>query len=506
MGTEFAAGDATGRSRAPRRRRPVLALGLLVAAGAVVAIVLATRAPAPPVTAGNAAGAGGAATVQRRDLVETDTESGTLSYADPQTVYDRLSGTITWLPAVGRAIRRGQVLFEVDNEPVVLLYGLTPAYRQLSSADSTGPDIRQLNSNLIALGYGEYGVVADDSWQTATTDAVEALQNKLGERETGKFALGRVVFLPGEQLVNAVVGTVGSPTARDRPSASTEFVGLITSTATTTTTTGSGKRHRRKRRRGRKRHRGKTRNGKARTGAASWTASGGSSSGSGSKSSSGAAASGSAGSTSKGSSSGGSDSGGSGSEGSGSGGSGPAGTAILQTSSTHLIATVDLAASSQSEAAVGSQVSVEMPNGTSVGGTITAVSPIAQTSSNNGGSGGLGAGGGSSGGGAGGGGSGGGGSSSSATVPLTISLDEHVKGGGLDQAAVSVGFAQARARNVLSVPVTSLLATSGGGYAVREAMTPHRLIPVTTGLFAAGFVQISGPGVYPGLQVTDSQG
>ena len=496
MGTEFAAGDATGRSRAPRRRRQVLALGLLVAAGAVVAIVLATHAPAPPVTAGNSAGAGGAATVQRRDLVETDTESGTLSYADPQTVYDRLSGTITWLPAVGRAIRRGQVLFEVDNEPVVLLYGLTPAYRQLSSADSTGPDIRQLNSNLIALGYGEHGVVADDSWQTATTDAVEALQNKLGEKETGKFALGWVVFLPGEQLVNAVVGTVGSPTARDRPSATTEFVGLITSTATTTTTTGSGKRHRRKRRRGRKRHRGKTRNGKARTGAASGTASGGSNSGSGSKSSSAAAASGSGDSASKGSSAGGS----------GSGASSPAGAAILQTSSTQLIATVDLAASSQSEAAVGSQVSVEMPNGTSVGGTITAVSPIAQTSSNNGGSGGLGGGGGSSGGGAGGGGSGGGGSSSSATVPVTISLDEQVKGGGLDQAAVSVGFAQARARNILSVPVTSLLATSGGGYAVQEAMTPHRLIPVTTGLFAAGFVQISGPGVYPGLQVTDSQG
>jgi hypothetical protein len=32
------------------------------------------------------------------------------------------------------------------------------------------------------------------------------------------------------------------------------------------------------------------------------------------------------------------------------------------------------------------------------------------------------------------------------------------------------------------------------------------LIPVTTGLFAAGDVEISGPGIYPGLAVTDSQG
>ena len=89
---------------------------------------------------------------------------------------------------------------------------------------------------------------------------------------------------------------------------------------------------------------------------------------------------------------------------------------------------------------------------------------------------------------------------------MTISLSGHPSGGGLDQASVSVNFAQAKASNVLSVPVTALLATQGGGYAVQEAASPHHLIPVTPGLFAAGYVQISGPGIYPGLQVTDSQG
>lgn len=43
----------------------------------------------------------GATTVQRRNLAETDTESGTLSYARSNTNYNRLSGTVTWLPAVG---------------------------------------------------------------------------------------------------------------------------------------------------------------------------------------------------------------------------------------------------------------------------------------------------------------------------------------------------------------------------------------------------------------------
>ena len=84
-----------------------------------------------------------------------------------------------------------------------------------------------------------------------------------------------------------------------------------------------------------------------------------------------------------------------------------------------------------------------------------------------------------------------------------LALVEHH---GLDQAAVSVNFAEQRANHVLSVPVTALLATGGGNYAVQEAGAPRRLIPVTTGLFAAGYVQISGAGIYPGLQVTDSQG
>ena len=72
--------------------------------------------------------------------------------------------------------------------------------------------------------------------------------------------------------------------------------------------------------------------------------------------------------------------------------------------------------------------------------------------------------------------------------------------------AVSVNFVEDKASNVLSVPVTALLATGGGNYAVQAAAAPHQLIPVTTGLFAAGYVEVSGSGIYPGLEVTDSQG
>ena len=154
--------------------------------------------------------------------------------------------------------------------------------------------------------------------------------------------------------------------------------------------------------------------------------------------------------------------------------------------------TVDLSASSQSEAVLGEHVTVEMPDGSYVDGVITGVSPVAQSSSSSG-TGAAASGSGSS-------------SSSSATIPVTVALSGRHTGAGLDDASVSVNFAEAVANNVLSVPVTALLATSGGNYAVQEAAAPHKLVPVTTGLFAAGYVQISGPGIYSGLQVTDSQG
>jgi hypothetical protein len=155
--------------------------------------------------------------------------------------------------------------------------------------------------------------------------------------------------------------------------------------------------------------------------------------------------------------------------------------------------TVSLDATKQSEAVVGEAVSVQLPSGGTVGGRITQVSPIAQTASSSSSS--------SSGG-------GGGGSSSapSATIPVTIKILGRHRVAGLDQAAVSVNFEQQVENHVLSVPVTALLATAGGGYALQEAGTPHRLIPVTPGLFAAGYVQVSGSGIYSGLQVTDSQG
>ena len=504
------------------------ALTLVVAIGVVIAVVLSTSSPSPS-RAASGPTVTGAATVRRRNLVSTDTEAGTLSYSGAQTVYDRLSGTVTWLPSVGDLIKPGGTLFRVDGAPVILLDGSTPAYRTLSAADADGADITELNRNLVKLGFDPDGLVIDDIWQPATTTGVELLQESLGETATGILTVGQVVFLPGAQLISTVDGTVGAGSgsgtaSTDGPAAAPapEFVGLrtgasttstppttttpTTTGSTTTTTTSTPSTSSPTHKPGKRSPQPATGNRQTlaaleallRAEAAQLRAEtaqlnadrAASKPGKGSKPKSSSPKSSSTPSGTSGS-------------GSGGGSGGVSGTAILQTTSTHLVVTVDLSASSQSEAKTGERVTVELPAGNTVNGRITAVSPIAQSSSGSGNGNSSGSGGGSgNGNGTGNGGSGG----SSSTIPVTIRLSGHHTGAGLDQAAVSVNFAQQKARNVLSVPVTALVATSGASYDVQTAATPHQLIPVTTGLFAAGYVQISGPGVYAGLQVTDSQG
>jgi hypothetical protein len=511
-------------------RRRVGAGLALVAVVAVVLVVVLSNNSASAGSSNNSAlsNSPGVTTVQRRDLVETDTESGTLSYASPQTVYNNLSGTITWLPRVGQLIKPGQTLYKVSNVPVMLMNGSTPAYRALSAADTPGPDILELNRNLISLGFNPDGIVAEDTWQSATTAGVDVLQAYLGQTETGSLALGQVVFLPGPQLVSTLNETVGadpggptsaaSLTDTTAPPARPEFVDLKTGTtptaATTTptptrTTPGPAQQPGGRRPpaacpkpRGSRKPRQKCSSASAlqaliallraeiaelnAPGSARPGASHSGSPGSHSGSPAGHSGSGHPSSPSGGGSPG---AGGTGSSPSGGGGGGGGGAAVLRTTSTQLVVTVDLDASKQSEARVGEKVTVEMPAGNVVGGTISAVSSVATSSS-----------------GSGGGGSGGGSGGSSSSIPVTITLTHTPKGRGLDQAAVSVNFAQAQAKNVLSVPVTALLAVPGGGYSVQEAAAPHKLLRVTTGLFAAGYVQVSGPGITDGLQVTNSEG
>ncbi len=486
-----------------RARRRVALLALLLVAGTAAALVIVGESPSKP---GAAAGttASYAAVVERRDLVATDTEAGTLGYASPQTVYDRLGGTITWLPQAGRVIKPGGILFRVDGAPVILMDGTTPAYRDLAPGVSDGQDVLQLNRNLVALGFNADAIALDDEWQASTTAAVDELQSSLGEAATGKLALGHVVFLPGEQIVSSVEATLGgggsgssSPSATNAGdltgSARLEYADLQPTPQPAAAGPEAPKpapsrhpaaSHRRRRTSAKSEQaliahlRSEIEALRSRRGAAPGP--------------SGPGASGPR--TANGPSSVKSPSSSLNEPSGGPGGATP--TPILQTTSTRPIVTVQLEASKQREATAGQSVTVVLADGETVNGKITAVSAVAQSSPANAAN--------NNAAGQGSGGSGTGGSGS--TVPVTITLSGRRTRAGLDQAAVSVNFVQAVAHNVLSVPVTALLAIGGGRYDVQEAAAPHRLIAVTTGLFAAGDVQISGVGIRPGLQVSDSEG
>jgi hypothetical protein len=78
--------------------------------------------------------------------------------------------------------------------------------------------------------------------------------------------------------------------------------------------------------------------------------------------------------------------------------------------------------------------------------------------------------------------------------------------GTWDQAPVQVGITTDSVPDALVVPITALLAQSGGGYAVEVAgagTNNNHLIPVSLGLFddADGLVQVTGPGLAAGQQV-----
>jgi peptidoglycan hydrolase-like protein with peptidoglycan-binding domain len=118
------------------------------------------------------------------------------------------SGTVTSLPRAGSVVERGDALYRLDGDPIVLMYGSTPAYRALQSGVSDGRDVRELEQNLVALGF-DPGTV-DDSFTSSTATAVSDWQESVGLEQTGAVELGRVVFLPGLRRVGEHKTAVGS--------------------------------------------------------------------------------------------------------------------------------------------------------------------------------------------------------------------------------------------------------------------------------------------------------
>jgi hypothetical protein len=177
-----------------------LAAAVVVGIVATVAVLGGTPAPAAP-----AAVALSTATVVRTNLATTVLTGGMLGYAHARPVLNRLTGTYTQLPRIGKTIRPGQVLYRVDDEPVVLMTGRTPAWRPFAPGMTTGPDVTELQANLIVLGFASGLFSAPTGQFDLLTDyAVQRWQAAIGYPVTAQITLGDVVFAPTSIRVGAL--------------------------------------------------------------------------------------------------------------------------------------------------------------------------------------------------------------------------------------------------------------------------------------------------------------
>ena len=146
----------------------------------------------------------------------------------------------------------------------------------------------------------------------------------------------------------------------------------------------------------------------------------------------------------------------------------PAGGPIAKVTAVIKSVDVALSAKRQSLVKVGDKVQVVLPDNTTRAGTVASIGNVA-TASGQGGQG-------------------------EATIPVKIAFDDPNNLPKLDQSPVKVRVTTNAARNVLSVPVSALLALSGGGYVVERlrAEGTTEQVPVQLGAFADNFVQVSG--------------
>ncbi|GIF23936.1 peptidoglycan-binding protein [Paractinoplanes tereljensis] len=83
-------------------------------------------------------------------------------------------------------------------------------------------------------------------------------------------------------------------------------------------------------------------------------------------------------------------------------------------------------------------------------------------------------------------------------LTVSVTVDDPKTIAKLDSANVAVNVAGKTAKDVLAAPIEALIALTEGGYAVQG---PNGLVAVETGMFADGWVQISGAGLAEGVDV-----
>jgi multidrug efflux pump subunit AcrA (membrane-fusion protein) len=153
---------------------------------------------------------------------------------------------------------------------------------------------------------------------------------------------------------------------------------------------------------------------------------------------------------------------------------GPGNPVLTATGATKVV-TVQLNATKRDRLVVGRAVTITLPGDTEIGGHVRSVGRVATVDQQSG----------------------------TATVPVTIALDDSAAAPGLDQAPVTVRAPIESHPDVLAVPVDALVVLLEGGYAVEvvDSAGARHYVAVTLGLYDANRVEISGTGLEAGDHV-----
>ena len=113
--------------------------------------------------------------IKQGDLEKKEEYNGTLRQTDSKVLNSPMSGVVTYLPKEGTIINFGEVLFAIDNKPVILVEGSVPFYRTLDLNSASGPDILQIEKALVFLGYASEDFVPDETFDEVTSSMLNNL-------------------------------------------------------------------------------------------------------------------------------------------------------------------------------------------------------------------------------------------------------------------------------------------------------------------------------------------
>ena len=159
------------------------------------------------------------------------------------------------------------------------------------------------------------------------------------------------------------------------------------------------------------------------------------------------------------------------------------GSPVLTLSSAVKVVRADVRLDDQRLAAKGAAATIVLPDGTRVRGRVAHVGSATERQQA-------------------------GSRTSTVVVPTTIAVENQRRLGRLEHAPVTVRLPGVRRRGVLSVPVEALVALDDAHFAVEvpAAGGATKRVPVKTGLFAAGRVEIAGRGIRAGVRVVVPEG